>query len=456
VGDGYIARAGWLPDGEGAWFQVLNRDQTRIELRTAAPGAASSRLLVADEAPTWINVRDDLVFVGNDRFVWSSERDGWRHLYLYAVDGSLIRRLTRGAWQVEKVYGLDGDGSHVVYQSNQADHRERHLYSVALVGGEPRQLVSSSGTHSAFLAPDGRHFVGRFSNVTTPDRLDLYTVGGDRLATIDDGDIPALKGLETYPPEYGTIESADGDTLHTMMFKPPGFDSSEKYPVLVYVYGGPGAQLVVNRWGSTRFLFMQYLARKGLIIFSVDNRGSWGRGHAFEAHIHRRLGEIELRDQVAGVEFLKRQPWVDPERIGVYGGSYGGYMTLVAMNRAPEHFKVGIAYAPVTDWRLYDTIYTERYMDTPQDNPEGYRDSAPLNHAEGLGGRLLICHGTMDNNVHFQQSIQMADRYVKAGKLIEMMVYPRTRHGIRLSANRVQFHTLKEDFLERYLIEDGD
>jgi dipeptidyl-peptidase-4 len=201
---------------------------------------------------------------------------------------------------------------------------------------------------------------------------------------------------------------------------------------------------------------MQYLARKGLIIFSVDNRGSWGRGHAFESHIHRRLGDIELRDQVAGVEHLKRQPWIDPERIGVYGGSYGGYMTLVAMNRAPEHFKVGIAYAPVTDWRLYDTIYTERYMDTPQDNPEGYRDSAPLNHADGLGGRLLICHGTMDNNVHLQQSVQMADRYIKAGKLIEMMIYPRTRHGIRLSANRVQFHALKAAFLERHLLGDHD
>jgi dipeptidyl-peptidase-4 len=223
----------------------------------------------------------------------------------------------------------------------------------------------------------------------------------------------------------------------------------------VYVYGGPHAQIVVNKWGGTRSLFFEHLVRKGLIIFCLDNRGSFGRGHAFEAKIHRRLGELELQDQIAGVRYLKSLPYVDGDRIGIYGGSYGGYMALLAMNRAPEHFKVGIAYAPVSDWKLYDSIYTERYMGTPGDNPEGFHDSAPLSFASGLEGKLLICHGTMDNNVHLQHTVQMAQAYIEAGKLFELMIYPRVRHPVRISGRRLHFHRLKTSFLERHLIRGG-
>lgn len=455
VADGYIARAGWLPDGSAVWFQILNRDQTRLELRRATLGEGMSRVLVADGAPDWVNVRDDLFFTHDGGFVWSSERDGWRHLYLYDADGRMIRRLTHGEWQVENVYGLDGSGQRVIFRANAEDHRERHLYSVPLAGGEPTLLVAAAGTHAAFLSPDGRHFADRFSTVTTPPKLDLYTADGRKVATVDDGAIPALSGVEFHPPNFDSITADSGDTLHTWMFRPPDFDPTKKYPVLVYVYGGPGNQMVVNSWWSTRFLFMQYLARQGLIVFCLDNRGSWGRGHAFEAWIHRRLGEVELTDQLAGVRYLKSQSWVDGERIGIYGGSYGGYMTLTAMNRASKHFKVGVAYAPVSDWRFYDSIYTERYMDTPADNPDGYRNGAPLHVAAGLEGKLLICHGAMDNNVHLQNTIQMAEEYVTAGKLFDLMIYPRVRHGIRVSGSRLHFHTLKADFLEEHLIQGG-
>ncbi len=452
VADGYLPRAGWLPDGDGVWFQILNRDQTRLELRAAMPGEGSSRLLVADESSDWVNVRDDLIFVTGDRLVWSSERDGWRHLYLYGLDGVFIRRLTRGEWQVEKVYGVDARGSSVLYRANAEDLRERHIYSVPLAGGSPRLLVAGSGTHDAQVAPDGRHFLDTFSTISSPPRLDLYSAEGRKVTSVDDGAIPALDGVDLRAQEFGTVDADDGQSLFTWMFRPPDFDPGKKYPVLVYVYGGPGSQQVVNRWGGTRFLFMQYLARKGMVVFCLDNRGSWGRGHAFEAAIHRKLGEVELADQIAGVRYLKSQPWVDPERIGVYGGSYGGFMTLVAMNQAAEHFSAGIAYAPVTDWRFYDSVYTERYMDTPKDNPNGYESSSPVNYAAGFEGALLICHGTMDNNVHLQNTVQMADRYIEAGKLFDLMLYPRTRHGIRISGSRLQFHTLKADFLERHLL----
>ena len=275
------------------------------------------------------------------------------------------------------------------------------------------------------------------------------------MRTVDDGAIPALDGVELVLPELGTVSADDGELLFSWMFRPPGFDPGKRYPALVYVYGGPGDQLVVNQWGGTRLLYQMLLAHKGLVVFTVDNRGSWGRGHAFEAAVHRRLGALELADQLAGVRFLKAEPWIDPERIGIYGGSYGGYMALVAMNRAPGHFAAGIAYAPVTDWRLYDTIYTERYMDRPEDNPDGYREASPINFAAGLDGALLICHGTMDNNVHLQHTVQMADEFQKAGKLFELMIYPRVRHGVRMSQHRLHFHRIKTDFLERRLILGG-
>jgi dipeptidyl-peptidase-4 len=455
VGDGYLARAGWLPGGREVWFEVLNRDQTRLELRAAMPGAGSSRLLVADEAPDWVNVRDDLFFVVGDRFVWSSERDGWRHLYLYGLDGRLIRRLTSGSWQVEAAYGLDSDRTGVIYCASTEDPRERHIYRVGLDGGPPELLTPAAGTHDAVLAPDGRHFLDTFSSLDTPPRLDLYTVAGRRVRTVDDGVIPALAGVKLVLPELGTVTADDGELLYSWMFRPPDFDPARRYPALVYVYGGPGDQLVVNQWGGTRLLYQMLLARRGLIVYTLDNRGSWGRGHAFEAAVHRRLGQLELADQLAGVRFLKAQPWIDPGRIGIYGGSYGGYMVLMAMNRAPDQFAAGIAYAPVTDWRLYDSIYTERYMDRPDDNPDGYREGSPINFASGLDGSLLICHGTMDNNVHLQHTLQMANEYQKAGKLHELMLYPRVRHGVRMSHHRLHFHKLKTDFLERRLIGSG-
>jgi dipeptidyl-peptidase-4 len=452
VGDGYLARAGWLPDGSAVWFQTLDRPQNRLELRVAEPNSDRSRRVVLETDDAWVNVRDDLTFVASDRFVWSSERDGWRHLYLYGLDGRLIRRLTAGDWQVERVYGLDSERRRVIFQANAEDLRERHVYSVALDGGALRLLTEAPGTHEAELSPNGRFFLDSHSTAAQPPRLELYDVAGRRIGTIDEGIIPALEEVRFVPPEFGTVVADDGEQLYSWMFRPPDFDPAVRYPVLVYVYGGPHGQTVVNKWGGSRLLYFNLLAREGLIVFSVDNRGSWGRGHAFEAKVHRRLGEWELRDQLAGVRFLVGLPYVDAERIGVYGGSYGGYMVLTCMNRAPNRFKVGIAYAPVTDWRLYDTIYTERYMGRPQDNPDGFRASSTLESAERLAGRLLICHGAMDNNVHLQNTIQIAERYLRSGKLIDLMIYQRVRHGIRLSDHRLHFHRLKTEFIRRHLL----
>jgi dipeptidyl-peptidase-4 len=238
------------------------------------------------------------------------------------------------------------------------------------------------------------------------------------------------------------------------MIRPPDFDPSRRYPVLLYVYGGPHAQLVSDRWGGSRHLYYQLLAQRGLVVFWLDNRGTWARGKAFESVVHRRLGEWEVKDQLAGVRYLKSLPYIDGERIGVYGGSYGGYMTLMCMLTAPELFRAGIAYAPVTDWKLYDTVYTERYMDRPQDNPDGYRAGAPLTFADNLQGRLLLVHGTMDNNVHMQNTVQLVDKLAAADKGFELMVYPRVRHGVRRSSFRLHLHRLKTEFLFEHLVQD--
>jgi dipeptidyl-peptidase-4 len=453
--DLYLPRAGWWPDGSAAWFQTLDRDQKRLELRAVDPATAESRAILVEEDPAWVNVAAPPVFIDAQHFVWTSERDGFRHLYLYRRDGTLLRQLSRGSWQVDEVLGLAAHPEKVLFRGNAEDPRESHLYSVALAGGGLRRLTSSPGWHEAIAAPNGAHVLDRFSDLATPTRIDLIEATGRKVRTICAGDIPDLAKVRLASPELGSLPAGDGTMLYWSMLRPPDFDPSKKYPVLVYVYGGPTAQMVTNEWMGSRGLFLQYLASHGLIVFTLDNRGSARRGHAFEAASFRRLGQVELADQVQGVLYLKGLPYVDPERFGVYGGSYGGYMTLMCMNKAPEHFRVGVAYAPVADWALYDSVYTERYMDRPRDNPDGYREGAPLRFAKGLAGPLLICHGSSDNNVHLQNTVQMADEYIKAGKPFDLMLYPRVRHGVRLSRYRLHFHTLKAEFLERHLIQGG-
>ncbi len=457
VGEGYLARMGWTPEGSELWFEVLDRDQNRLELRVGRVGGSTSRRLLMEQSDTWVDVHGGPLFVGEDRFLWVSERDGWPHLYLYRREGTLERRLTAGEWEVAEVYGLDHGRRRVILQGVPEDPRQRQLYAVDLLTAHLEQLSTSPGTHRGSLSPGGRFLLDTSSTAGRPPRLDLYDAAGEKVYTVDDGRIPALEDGAYAPPEFGTVRADDGTMLYSWMFRPPDFDPRRRYPVLVYVYGGPGSQQVVDSWGGSRFLYYSLLARKGLIVFCVDNRGTGGRGHAFEAVVYRRLGEWELRDQLAGVRHLKGLPYVDPDRIGVYGGSYGGYMALLCMNRAPDAFSAGIAYAPVTDWRLYDTIYTERYMDRPQDNPEGYRTSAPQTWAGGLAGPLLICHGTMDNNVHLQNTVQMVEAYLRADKpLFELMLYPGVRHPIRTSTFKLQFHRLMVAFLEHHLLDRSD
>jgi dipeptidyl-peptidase 4 len=454
TGDGehYLPRAGWTPQGE-VWLQRLNRDQTVLELMVANPSTGAVRTLLADTDPAWIDLSDDLHFLADGRFLWSSESDGWRHLSLHAADGGQLRRLSSGDWEVEAVVGVDRAETAVFFTANREDRRQYNLYRVELATGELRRVgASDHGAHHGVLSPTGNHLVDQWSSLDTPPRAALLDRDGAVISSIWQSGAE-LEGWDLLPIERALVTARDGTELDALLIRPRGFDPDRKYPVLQYVYGGPHSQLTADRWGGSVHHTYRLLADMGIAVFLVDNRGTAGRGHAFETAVFRRLGQLEVADQVDGARWLQSQPWVDPARIGVYGGSYGGYMTLMCLFTAPEIFSAGIAYAPVTDWRLYDSIYTERYMDTPQDNPEGYVQGAPLTHAARLEGALLLGHGSMDNNVHFQNTLRLIGELGEADKAFELVVYPRTRHGVRRSKFALHFHRLKTDFLVRHLLE---
>ncbi len=452
-GDHYLVRAGWTPAG-AVWVQRLNRDQTLLDLLLADPSTGETRTLLTEKDAAWVNIRDDLHFLSDGSFLWTTERDGWRHLELRAADGSVKRHLTSGPWQIEDLFGVDAAEEHAFIQANLEDHRRRHLYRVDLASGDLEFLGRSRrGVHDGTLSPKGDSLVDLWSTRDTPPRADLLSADGKVLRRLwESGN--ELDGWDLLPIEAGSITADDGTELYSLLMRPRDLDPEKRYPVVLYVYGGPNSQLTADRWGGSIHNTYRLFADMGIAVFLVDNRGTWGRGHAFETAVHRRLGELEVADQLAAARWLKEQPWVDPDRIAVYGGSYGGYMTLLLMLRAPDVFRAGIAYAPVTDWSLYDTIYTERYMDTPEDNPEGYEASAPLTYADNLEGALLLVHGTMDNNVHLQNSLQLIGKLAAADKGFELMIYPRTRHGVRRSKFALHFHRLKVDFLKRYLLDD--
>lgn len=448
--DIYLPRVDWLPGGKRIAIQRLNRAQNVLELLFAEAATGATRVVLRETDPFWINLSDDLYFFSDGkRFLWSSERSGYRHLSLYNTDGTQAAQLTRGDWAVMGVESVDEAGKTVYFTATEKSPLERHLYRVGLDGTGFSRITREEGTHAANFAPRGNVFVDTFSNTSAPPRQDLLRADGTRIATLYENKVAELAEYRLSPVEFSTLTARDGAKLNVMLIKPPDFDPARKYPVLVYTYGGPHAQVVVNSWGETRFLWHQMMAQKGYVIFAVDNRGSWGRGHAFETPIHLRMGQQELADQRDGAAWLRSQPWADPARIGIWGWSYGGHMTLHLMFEAGDIFKAGFSGAPVTDWRQYDTIYTERYMSRPQDNAAGYLSGSPISHAAGLRGKLLIAHGTGDDNVHFANTIALVNELIAKGKYAEVALFPGRGHPISDPPARiVLFRRVTQFFLD--------
>ena len=440
--DVYLARVNWLPDSSRVAIQRLNRAQNQLDLLFADAATGASKTILTETDKYWINISDDLYFFSdNKRFLWSSERTGFRHFYLYDNSGKQLAQLTSGEWSISDLGGfgpgaanhpaVDEAHGYIYFISNKEDVRETQLYRVALGDKSLTRITKDAGTHSARIAPDKSTYIDTYSNTATPARQDLYRIDGTRVAVVNEGKVPELAEYRLTPVEFVEVTADDGTKLNASIIKPTNFDPAKKYPVLINVYGGPHVQLVRNYWGGYRYLLDQVYAAKGYIIFTLDNRGSWGRGHAFETPIYHHMGKIELQDQVAGVKYLKSLGYVDPARIGITGGSYGGYMTLEALFNAPDVFKLGVSDAPVTDWKLYDTIYTERYMGRPQDNADGYKSSSPVNQAANIKGKLMLVHGTGDDNVHFANSVELLNALIDDSRYPDqLLVFPGRGHGI--------------------------
>jgi dipeptidyl-peptidase-4 len=448
--DIYIVRVNWLTDSKHIAIQRLNRPQTVLDLLICDAATGATRTAMNETDQYWINVSNDLRFLKDGkRFLWSSERSGYRHLYLYDLEGKQLAQITKGAWEVSAVDAVD-EGKGLVYFSGTAKSPlERHLYRVSLDGSAISRITIHNGTHGVNMAPDASAFVDTYSDVLTPPRQDVARADGSLLRVINENKVAELAEYHLSAPQFLSVKAHDGVTLNAVMIKPPNFDESKKYPVLVFTYGGPHAQVVLNAWGGNTSLWNQSMAQKGYIIFSLDNRGSAGRGHLFEEPIHYNLGAVELADQVEGVAYLKSLPFVDGERIGIWGWSYGGFMTLNAMLSAGGQFKAGFAGGPVTDWHFYDSIYTERYMGLLPQNDKGYRASSPIDRAEKLNGKLLIAHGTGDDNVHFANTLSLINELIAHGKYAEVMPLPGRGHGASdPTARKVLFNRVTQFFLD--------
>ena len=419
----------WTKDSKSVSYRILNRAQDRQEVRLFTPESGSSRTLFVEQDPHWINVFDPPRFLPGGRYLWKSERSGYAHLYVGQVQGGEPRAITRGEWIVDRVYGVDETKGVVYFTATQENTRRRPLYRVALDGTGLTKLTREPGTHSAEMSLDGRFLLDTYSSLARPPVVSLLDSSGRTLRVVNKPE-SRLAEYDLAATEEREALAEDGTRLLARLTKPSDFDPAKKYPVIVSVYGGPHAQVVRDNWGATSLLD-HFLAQKGYLIWSLDNRGSWGRGHAWETPIFKSTGKRELSDQIAGVRYLKSLPYVDGARIGIWGWSYGGYMTLFAMTNAPDVWKCGVAGAPVTHWKFYDTIYSERYMRTPQENAAGYEESAPLTKAKDLAAPLLLIHGTADDNVHLQNTIAFVDALTKAGKPYELQVQPGQKHGFR-------------------------
>ena len=447
--DIYLARVDWFPDGSHLAIQRQSRDQRRLDLLKAPAAGGATTTLLSETSPAWVELHDELTFVpARKQFIWASSRSGYRHLYLYDYQGRLVRPLTAGEWMVvgdggdRALLGVDAARGALYFVANERTPLERHLYRATLDTKAPervQRITDESGWHSIKLSSDRRFFVETYSTPDRPPRVRVRSVDGKVIATLIDN---ALDGTHPYhpyldahrPTEFGTLRAQDGQTLHYQVIKPLGFDASRKYPLLVDVYGGPGAQRVRNAWGgyprSNEGYFRQLLAQNGYVVLTLDNRGSGFRGDAFEQALHRHMGKVEVEDQVAGVRHLARQPWVDASRVGIFGWSYGGYMALMAAMTAPDVFAASVSGAPVTDWKLYDTHYTERFLETPAANPSGYDASSVLHYARDLRAPLLIIHGMADDNVLFTNSTTLFKQLQDLGKPFDVMVYPGSKHGL--------------------------
>ena len=452
--DIYLNRVNWMNDSRTLTYQIQPRNQQSLQLRAFELASAKQHTLLEETSNTWINLHDDLHFLSKaGQFIWASERDGFKHLYLYNNDGKLVKQLTKGQWVVENVEAID-ERKQLVYFSGRADTpTESHLYSVSLKDGSMKRISQRSGFHQVSFSQDASVYVDKFSTINTPPQVSLHKANGEQLTWLSENAVDANHPLYAYQsqwvkPEIASFNAEDGTELFYRLYKPQNLQ--EKHPVIVFLYGGPHAQQVTNSWAGNRGLLFQYWVSKGYVVFTLDNRGSNYRGKAFEDPIYKKMGSIEVQDQVSGVKFLRKLPYVDANRIGIHGHSYGGYMTLMSMFTAGDYFQAGVSGAPVTDWELYDTHYTERYMGNPQTDKAAYTASSVFPYAKDLKGDLLIYHGMADDNVLFTNSTKLYKHLQDMAIPFESMDYPGKKHSIRGKNTGIHLYKTITNFFDKH------
>ena len=448
----YLTNISWSPDNKSVFVAIVNRaqDHMRLNQYDAATGNFVKTLFEETDAK-YVEPQHGMTFIKTDpsKFIWWSERDGYNHLYLYDVSGKLISQRTKGNWVVTDLNGFDKSGKTLFYTSTGLSPTERHLVSLNLKTNKSFQLTYRPGTHTLSLSPNGDWFIDHFQNATTPREIRIISADANKETVIHSAPNP-LSDYKLGEITIGTLKASDGSDLYYRLIKPVNFNPDAKYPVVVYLYNGPHLQLVNNTWLGGANLWMQYMSQHGYYVFTIDGRGSMNRGHAFEAAVHRQLGTLEMEDQLKGVEYLKSLPNVEATRIGIHGWSFGGFMTTSMMTRNAGVYKVGAAGGPVIDWGLYEIMYTERYMDTPEENPEGYKNNNLLNYTKNLKGKLLMIHGCEDDVVLWQHSLQYVEKSIKDNvPTLDYFVYPHHPHNV---SGKDRVHLM--DKISRYFFDN--
>lgn len=452
--DQYIPRIKWTADPEILSFLRLNRRQNHLEILLADALSGNSTLLYSEHNLYYIDIDDDLIFLSDGKhFIVSSEKSGYNHLYLYDMQGREVRALTSGDYDVDSFLGVDEKNNQVFYLSHEESSLGNNLYSVRLNGRRKTRLTAGEGTHSPFFSSGYNYFINRFSTANTPPVYSIHRTDGTLINVLQDNkDLVDLLDQHNYiNKEFFTITTTDDVELNAWMIKPKDFDPEKQYPVLMYVYGGPGSQMVVESWDSNNGIWFQMLSSMGYVVVSVDNRGTGARGEHFRKMTYLELGKYETIDQIQAAQYLGSLPYIDSENIAIFGWSYGGYLSSLCLAKGADVFSAAIAVAPVTNWRFYDTVYTERYMRTPQENPEGYDLNSPINHVDKIKGSLFLVHGSADDNVHYQNSMEMTKTLVEADVQFELMIYPDLNHGIWQGNSRLHLYNLMTRFLEHNL-----
>jgi len=452
--DFYIARIQWTNDANVLSAQVLNRHQNNLDLLFIDGNTATSKVVLNEKDKAYVDVTDNLTFLKDNSFIWTSEKSGFNHIYHYDKTGKLKKQITTGNWEVTAYYGFDEKSGMVYYQSVENGSINRDVYAININGKNKKRLTTAVGTNRATFSPNFQYFINSFSSATKAPTFTLNdSKSGNVIKTIVSNEAleQKLAKYDIVPKEFTTITTEKGHTLNAWFIKPKDFDPNKKYPVFMFQYSGPGSQQVANQWNGTNDYWFMMLAQQGYIVACVDGRGTGYKGAEFKKCTYKELGKFEVEDQIDAAKLIGNYPYVDKSRIGIFGWSYGGFMSSNCILKGSDVFKAAIAVAPVTSWRYYDTIYTERYMQTPQENASGYDENSPINHVSKLKGNYLLIHGTSDDNVHVQNTMVMIEALVQANKQFDWAIYPDKNHGIYGGKTRLQLYTKMTNFIKEKL-----